>query len=554
MQTTAQQQPGTAFAPENTFDAIVIGAGFSGLYMLHRLRQQGLRVRVYEVGDNVGGVWYWNRYPGAKCDVESIYYNYTFSEELLREWTWTTRYPDQPSILRYLNHVADRFELRSDIQFNTRVDAARYDEATGRWIVQTDDGATVSARYLISGVGCLSSSNTPNFKGLDNFKGQQFHTGQWPHEPVDFSGKRVGVIGTGSSGIQAIPELAKQAGHLYVFQRTPHYSTPAGNRPYPDEYLATVRANYPQIRKAMQESWSGTGKSPAPVSALADTPEVRKEKYERAWQEGGSLVAVYADLLVNADANATAGAFLRDKIREIVKDPQVAERLAPQYMYGCKRPVLDTGYYDTYNRENVTLVDVKSGPIQEITEAGVKTVGQEYPLDVLVFATGYDAMTGALFKIDLRGRDGVTLREKWHDGGAIRTYLGVATAGFPNFFMITGPESPSVLSNMVLSIEQHVEWIDDCIRHADAAGYVAVEATPEAEANWSRHCKEVADTTLLPQGESWYTGANIPGKQRGFPIYLGGVGTFRKLCDNVSAKGYEGFSLTREAAQSTEAA
>ncbi len=531
------------------FDAIVIGAGFSGLYMLHRLREQGLRARVYEIGDNVGGVWYWNRYPGAKCDVESIYYNYTFSDELLREWTWTTRYPDQPSILQYLNHVADRFDLRGDIQFNTRVESARYDEKAARWVVRTSDGETIGTRYLISGVGCLSSSNTPNFKGLENFKGQQFHTGQWPHEPVDFRGKRVGVIGTGSSGIQAIPEISKQAGHLYVFQRTPHYSTPAGNRPYETEFLNNVRENYAEIRKAMQESWSGTGRSMKPGMALEDTEEGRREKYEAAWQEGGSLMSVYGDLLTSEEANATACAFIRDKIRETVKDPKVAELLAPQYLYGTKRPVLDTGYYETFNRNNVTLVDVKSDPLQEITEAGVKTASQEYPLDMLVFATGYDAMTGALFRIDIRGRDGVTLRQKWQDGGAIRTQLGVATSGFPNFFMITGPQSPSVLSNMVLSIEQHVEWIGDCIKHMQQTGAAAIEAQPEAEAAWAQHVQQVADTTLLPRGESWYTGANIPGKHRGFPIYLGGVGTFRKICDKVRDNGYEGFVLTPEAAR-----
>ncbi|CAG2153837.1 flavin-containing monooxygenase [Cupriavidus numazuensis] len=549
MQSSTHLGPATSFAPENSFDAVIIGAGFSGLYMLHRLREQGLRARVYEVGDDVGGVWYWNRYPGAKCDVESIYYNYTFSEALLKEWTWTTRYADQPSILRYLNHVADRFELRRDIQFRTRITAAHYDEATARWVVHADNGQTVAARYLISGAGCLSSTNTPPFSGQDQFKGPQLHTGQWPHEPVDFRGKRVGVIGTGSSGIQAIPEIAKEAGHLYVFQRTPHYSTPAGNRAHAAEFLDETRERYPQIRQHMRESSNGVAKEVRRDSALKDTEDGRAARYEQAWQDGGTLLAAYGDLLTNADANATAGEFIREKIRDTVKDPAVAELLLPRYMYGCKRPVLDSGYYETFNRDNVTLVDVKSDPIEGITAAGVKTGSREYPLDMIVFATGYDAMTGALFRIDLRGRDGISLREKWQDGAAIRTYLGVATAGFPNFFMITGPESPSVLSNMVISIEQHVEWISDCIRHAEQRGCMAVEADSQAEAEWSRHCKEVADTTLLPQGESWYTGANIPGKQRSFPIYLGGVGAFRKHCDGVSARGYEGFILTPQAAK-----
>lgn len=530
------------------FDAIVVGAGFSGLYMLHRLRQQGLKVRVFEAGGDVGGVWYWNRYPGAKCDIESVYYNYTFSDELLQEWTWTTRYPDQPSILRYLNHVADRFDLRRDIQFRTRVESAHFDEAARRWVVRTDDGATLSAQYFISGVGCLSSSNTPDFKGLESFRGDQFHTGQWPHQPVDFRGKRVGVIGTGSSGIQAIPEIAEQAEHLFVFQRTPQFSTPAANRPYDPEYVSQVKANYPEVRQAMQQSWAGTPRQMPTLGALEDTEEGRRQTLENAWHAGGWLLSTYKDVVTNADANETVCAFIREKIQGIVRDPKVAETLMPRHMYGVKRPVLDTNYFETFNRSNVSLVDVKADPIVEITPDGLRTRGREFGLDAIVFATGYDAITGALFRIDIRGRGGMTLKDKWENGAAIRTYLGLASAGFPNFFTITGPESPSVLSNMVVSIEQHVEWIADCIAHMRASGAELIEADAQAEAGWSKHCREVADTTLLPKGESWYTGANIVGKQMSFPIYLGGVGTYRGICDRIAGNGYEGFRLAPAAA------
>ncbi|GMG90533.1 cyclohexanone monooxygenase [Cupriavidus sp. TKC] len=529
-------------------DAIVVGAGFSGLYMLYRLRELGLTARGYEAGDDVGGVWYWNRYPGAKCDIESVYYNYTFSEELLQEWTWTTRYPDQPAILGYLNHVADRFDLRRDIEFRTRVVSAHYDEGARRWVVLTDRGETLVARYFISGVGCLSSSNTPGFRGLETFEGEQFHTGNWPHQPVDFRGKRVGVIGTGSSGIQAIPEIAVQAEHLYVFQRTPQFSTPAVNRRYEPEYISQIKANYGEVKRAMRESWAGTPRRLPSLSALEDSDEGRQRTYEQAWSAGGWLLSTYKDIVTNAEANETVCEFIREKIHGIVRDPEVASRLAPRHQYGVKRPVLDTNYFETFNRDNVTLVDVKADPIVAITPDGLRTRAQAYGLDTLVFATGYDAMTGALFRIDIRGRQGVTLKDKWGDGAAIRTYLGVATSGFPNFFTITGPESPSVLSNMVVSIEQHVEWISDCIAYMQARDIEVIEPDSQAEAGWSKHCKEVADTTLLPKGESWYTGANIQGKRMSFPIYLAGVGTYRTICDRVAANGYEGFTFQTAAA------
>ena len=527
------------------FDAVVVGAGFSGLYMLHRLREQGLTVRVYEAGTDVGGVWYWNRYPGARCDVESVYYNYTFSEALTQEWTWTSRYPDQPSILRYLNHVADRFHLRSDIQFNTRVKSAHYDEQGGRWLVSTEDGETVSATWFISGVGCLSSSNTPDFKGLSSFTGEHYHTGAWPHQPVDFSGKRVGVIGTGSSGIQAIPVIAGQAQHVYVFQRTPQYTTPAQNHPYDDAYIQETKANFPAIKAKLLKSWAGTNIRPAPDRVtLSDTPEERLRRYEAAWQEGGWMNTGYKDLMFSAEANETLCEFVRGKIRTLVKDPQTADKLMPSYVFGSKRPVIDTHYYATYNRDNVTLVDVKAAPIEEITPRGLRTAQAGYELDAIVFATGYDAITGPLFRIDIRGRNGVALKDKWEGGRQIRTYLGLANAGFPNFFMITGPQSPSVLTNMVLSIEQHVEWIADCIRYLRENAIGSIEATPASEADWSQHVRTVADSTLFPRGESWYNGTNIEGKTMPFPIYVGGIPAYREICTKVANSGYEGFMLT----------
>jgi cation diffusion facilitator CzcD-associated flavoprotein CzcO len=531
------------------FDAVVIGAGFSGLYMLYRLREAGFSTRVYEAADGVGGTWYWNRYPGARCDSESIYYNYTFSEELYREWTWSSRYPEQPEILKYLNFVADKFALRPDIQFETRVNSAHYDEVNKLWKISLNDGSAVSAKYFITGVGCLSASNLPKFNGLENFKGDWYHTGHWPHTKVDFTGKRVGIIGTGSSGVQAIPVIAQEAEHLTVFQRTPQYSAPARNHPYDPEYIRQAKENFKEIKKQMRES---TGGAPAEVptkSALEVSPEERIQKYEEAWRIGGQgIFTSYYDITINEAANETASQFIRSKIREIVKKPEVADKLMPSYHYGTKRPIIDTNYYETFNRDNVTLVDVKKNPIQEISETGIRTTEGEYELDALVFATGFDGMTGPLLKIDIRGKEGVSLKEKWNGGENTRTYLGVANAGFPNFFMITGPESPSVLSNMPASIEQHVEWIADCIEYMRDNNIEIIEASVEAEEAWSKHCGEVANATLFSKADSWYTGANIPGKTRRFLIYLGGVGAYRQKCTEIAANGYEGFRFEKAAA------
>jgi cation diffusion facilitator CzcD-associated flavoprotein CzcO len=527
-------------------DIVIIGAGFSGLYMLYRAREVlGLDAVVFEVADGVGGTWYWNRYPGARCDSESFYYSYSFSEELQQEWRWSSRYPAQPEILAYLEHVADRFDLRRDIRFGTRVERAVFDEDTGRWAVRTDRGDEVVATFVVSAVGCLSTANLPDLPGLDEFRGDWYHTGQWPHEGVDFAGKRVGLIGTGSTGIQAAPVIAAEAEHLYVFQRTPNYSVPARNAPMSPERDAEIKSHYSAIRDHARRSFGGFPYDPSSRSALEVSPEERTAVYENLWSQGGFrfMFGSFYDLLISAEANQTASEFIRTKIREIVHDPEVAELLCPKdHPYGSKRPPIDTDYYATFNRENVTLVDVRSDPIKRITPARVETGAAGYAVDTLVFATGFDAMTGALLGIDIRGRGGVTLRDRWAEGP--RTYLGLQVAGFPNLFTITGPQSPSVLSNMPVSIEQHVEWISDCIEYLSGSGAGTIEATDEAEDAWVRHTAEIADMTMFSKADSWYVGANIPGKTRVFMPYVGGVANYRDRCDMVASNGYEGFRIS----------
>ncbi|MCC9205892.1 flavin-containing monooxygenase [Arthrobacter sp. zg-Y769] len=528
------------------FDAMIVGAGFAGMYMLKRLRDDlGLRVRVVERGDGVGGTWYWNRYPGARCDVESLFYSYSFSPELEQEWEWTERYPTQPEILRYANHVADRFDLRADIAFSTSVDSARYDEAQECWVVSTDDGAVSTARYLITAVGCLSASRVPDFEGMDTFRGPTYHTGQWPHEGVDFTGRRVGVIGTGSSGIQSIPQIAAQAAHLTVFQRTPNFSVPAVNHPLSAAEIEQTKSEYDQLRQAARMSPSGT--NPAdPIGQVLELPEeVRTREMNQRWEYGGAgFMSAFLDTAVNPEANEVVAEYVRDRIREIVVRPEVAELLIPRdHPIGTKRICVDTDYYATYNRDNVTLISVRETPIDRITERGVVVAGELYEVDDIVFATGFDAMTGPLNAIALEGVDGVMLRDKWIAGP--RTYLGIASAGFPNLFMITAPGSPSVLSNMMVSIEQHVDWIADHIAYAREHGIIRTEAEPSAEEAWGDHVNEVANLTLYPRAASWYMGANIPGKPRVFMPYVGGVGAYRALCDEIAGDGYRGFILTR---------
>jgi cyclohexanone monooxygenase len=540
-------------AGAETCDVVVVGAGFAGMYMLHRLRGLGLSARVYEQGGDVGGTWYWNRYPGARCDVESMQYSYSFSSELQQEWEWSERYAPQPEILKYANHVADRFNLRSDIQLNTRVDQAAFDESTHRWSVTTSDGKTVTAKYVVLATGCLSNARMPDIKGLSSFKGKVYHTGHWPHESVDFTGQRVGVIGTGSSGIQSVPVIAEQASHLTVFQRTANFSIPARNAALTPKERDSFRSNYPEIRRvAREETKNGIVQELPDRGALDDGDNERRAKYETRWSRGGlTFMGVYNNLALDKAANDTAADFVRGKIAEIVKNPETAKLLQPNnHPIGSKRICIDSDYFATFNRPNVTLVDIKSNPIAEILPNAVRTGGKDYEVDALVLATGFDAMTGSVARIDIRGRNGQTLNRKWAEGP--RTYLGVMSEGFPNLFIITGPGSPSVLSNMIVSIEQHVDWIADCIAYMQSRDLVSMEAKKDAEDSWVAHVNEVAHGTLYPQANSWYMGANIPGKPQIFMPYIGGVGAYRQICNDVAAKGYEGFTMT--AAQRARAA
>ncbi len=525
------------------FDAIIVGAGVGGLYAIYRLRKLGFKVRAFEAGGDVGGTWYWNRYPGCRCDVESMEYSYSFSDELQQEWHWPERYGTQPEILRYISHVADRFDLRRDIAFNTRVKQALFDSRTNTWTVTTDKGRAATARFCIMATGNLSTPRTPNYPGLESFKGKWYHTGLWPHEGVDFNGLRVGVIGTGSSGVQSIPIIARQAKHLYVFQRTANFSLPARNAPMDAARERVHKAQYSERRRAAFDTPFGIAGYPPPVkSALEATEEERRCLYEAKWAEGGSISFLYSftDLLVNKESNDTASAFVHQQIRATVKDPKTAELLCPNdHPIGTKRLILDTDYYETYNRDNVTLVDIRRKPIIEITPTGLRTQDADYELDAIVFATGFDAMTGAMKEIDIRTDTGASIREKWEHGP--RTYLGIMMAGFPNLFMITGPQSPGVKSQMILACEQHVDWIADCLRYLRDHGFARIEAEQEAEDAWVRHNNEVADRTLYPLANSWYVGANIPGKPRVFMPYVGGITAYKKKCDEVAARGYEGF-------------
>jgi cyclohexanone monooxygenase len=531
-------------AHADCYDVVVVGAGFAGMYMLHRLRGQGLSVQVYEQGGDVGGTWYWNRYPGARCDVESMQYSYSFSDELQQQWNWSERYAPQPEILKYANHVADRFKLRDDIQLNTRVDKAVFDERANSWSVTTSDGKTVTAKYVVLATGCLSNARMPDIKGLAGFKGKVYHTGHWPHQPVDFTGQRVGVIGTGSSAIQSVPVIAAQASHLTVFQRTANFSIPARNAPLSEEERNSFRSNYPEFRRiAREETKNGIVQELPDRGALDDGDNERRAKYETRWTRGGlTFMGVYNNLALDKAANDTAVSFVRSKIAEIVKDPNTATLLQPNnHPIGSKRICVDTEYYATFNRANVALVDIKSNPIEEILPNAVRTGGKDYAVDALVLATGFDAMTGSVAKIDIVGRDGQTLNRKWAEGP--KTYLGLMSAGFPNLFIITGPGSPSVLSNMMVSIEQHVDWIADCLGWMRGRGLDVMEAKKDAEDNWVAHVNEVAHGTLYPQANSWYMGANIPGKPQIFMPYIGGVGVYRQICNDVAAKGYEGFAM-----------
>jgi cyclohexanone monooxygenase len=526
-------------------DAIVVGAGFAGLYSLYKLRQMGLRVQVLEAGSDIGGTWFWNRYPGARCDVESLEYSYSFSDELQQEWTWPERFAAQPDILRYINHVADRFALRPFVQTDTRVVSAVFNKEAGLWTVETAKGGVFIAPFCIMATGNLSLPRVPDLPGLETFKGNWYHSGLWPKDGVDFSGRRVGVIGTGSSGIQMIPVIAEQAAHLHVFQRTANFSVPAVNRPLTPQADRSHKERYAHWRNQAKQTPFGISGHPPPTKSALEVPhEERVRDYETKWGTGGNISFLYAynDLLINAESNETASEFVRNKIRSIVRDPKVAALLAPNdHPIGTKRLCLDIGYFETFNRENVTLVDIKSDPIVSLTPAGLRTAAREYELDDIAFATGFDAITGALLDIDIRVEGGPTLRDKWADGP--RTYLGLMTAGFPNLFIITGPQSPSVKSNMIASIEQHVDWIADCLRYLGDRGIACIEPDKDAESDWVTHVGQVADATLYPRANSWYVGANIPGKPRVFTPYVAGLDKYRKICDEVAADAYRGFKL-----------
>ncbi|TFV87230.1 NAD(P)/FAD-dependent oxidoreductase [Blastococcus sp. CT_GayMR16] len=527
-----------------SIDAVVVGAGFAGVYALYRLRKLGFTVQVFEAGSDIGGTWFHNRYPGARCDIESLDYSYSFDDDLQQEWHWTERYASQPELLRYINHVAERHDLRRDIRTDSRVTSATWDEDAARWLVRTDDGDAVSARFCVLATGVLSVAQVPQIDGLDTFQGEWFHTGDWPNEGVDVSGKRVAVIGTGSSGTQLIPIVAEQAAHLTVFQRTPNFCMPAQNHDMIDEVEREWKAEYPQRRAFARESGFGHNQLSNPKKAKEVSAEERRAEFELRWQLGGLyMMRAFSDILVDPVANEECAEFVRGKIRETVQDPEVAEKLSPRgFYFGTKRLCSGTGYYETFNRENVTLVDVRTAPIERITPTGLATTEAEYDVDVIVFATGFDAMTGSMLKIDIQGAGGEFLREKWAHGP--RSYLGVAPAGFPNLFIVAGPGSPSVFSNMVNSIEQHVEWIAALLEQVTLRGLQRVEATPEAEQQWIEHVNEVAERTLYPRSpNSWFFGANTPGKPRVFMPYVGGVGTYRQKADDVAAKDYEGFVL-----------
>lgn len=528
------------------FDVIVVGAGFAGLYALYSLRKVGFSTIVLEAGQDVGGTWYWNRYPGARCDVESMSYSYSFDEDLQQDWRWSKRYAEQPEILAYAEHVAERFDLRRDIAFETRVTSARFDENAGLWRIDTEAGETFRARFCIMATGSLSTPKLPEIDGIEVFAGECHHTGAWPHEPVDFSGKRVGLIGTGATGTQAAPVIARNAEHLTVFQRTANFSVPAWNRDLSDEEVSEWKANYAFWRHKERSTHTGFHNEGGHPRASKLSAEERQATLEAGWHQGGLLMwNVFSDLMTDKEANEVTAEFIRAKIRETVKDHQTAELLCPHtHPVGSKRLCVDSGYYETFNRDNVSLVDISSEPIERFTEAGLIQGGREHRLDTMVFATGFDAMTGTLLRIDVRGKDGLALADKWRDGP--QSLLGLAISGFPNLFTITGPGSPSVLSHVLMAIEQHVDWIVECLCHMRQQGFAQIEATGQAEDDWGAHVQEVADGTFFREANSWYMGANVPGKPRVFMPYTGGAHKYREHCDEVAASGYRGFALHKE--------
>jgi cyclohexanone monooxygenase len=535
---------------DREIDVIVIGAGFAGLYALHRLRQGGLSVKVLEAGPDIGGTWYWNRYPGARCDIESYQYSFSFSEEIQQEWEWSQNYAPQSEILSYINFVADRLKLRPDVELNSRVVEAVFDDRSHLWAVVTESGGRFRAPYCVMATGCLSIPLEPSLPGLSRFTGDVYRTFNWPKEGVSLAGRRIGLVGTGSTGIQATPQLAAQAAHLTVFQRTPNYSIPANNRAITPEYAAGWKARYRQLRLDARKTRNNTLNNAGAHAGSSLTREEREREFEARWTAAGSsggigFMYTFTDMLTNLEVNAHASEFVRRKISEIVRDPVTADKLTPKtYGIGGKRICVDTDYFKTFNRENVTLVDLKTEPITTITEHGIQTNGRAYPLDVIVLAIGFDAMTGALLRIDIRGRGGARLRDLW--AGGPKTYIGMMVADIPNMFLITGPGSPSVFTNMVTSIEQHVDWIAECIAYARANGYVEIEATNDAQESWVADVIAVANRTIMPGSNSWYVGANVPGKPRVFMPYLGGAAHYTEICQGIARNNYEGCRFYRE--------
>jgi cation diffusion facilitator CzcD-associated flavoprotein CzcO len=539
---------------EGDYDAVVIGAGFAGLYMVYRLREAGFRVLGVEAGHGVGGTWYWNRYPGARCDSESMYYSFSFLPDFEQEWPLAERYPTQPVILRYLQTVADRLDLTKDFAFGAKVDSVRYADADGRWTVRAADRLAVTARYVITATGALSAAARPRFDGADDFDGEQYATSNWPHEPVQLAGKRVGLIGTGSTGVQVLPQLARQALSVTVFQRTAQFVTPARQGQLDPRMVELWKANYQEIRRRTKFTAGGIP-IPSPLrSAQELSAAERAAVCEEAWRRGGIwfLDGTFSDAVTSLDANAIVADFVRSKIEQIIDDPVVAEKLKPRtHAWGTKRVPIGSDYYETYNRPSVSLVDLRADPIERITLAGIRTRLAEHPLDVIVYATGFDALTGSIERLNITGREGERLQEAW--AGGPRTYLGLMVPRFPNLFTITGPGSPGVVTNVPVAIEQHVEWIADLLSYLRAEGQDTIEATPEAAAEWTAHVQEVAAATLYPTADSWYMGANIPGKPRVFLPYIGGLGAYRHRCDQIAAGGYPGFQAGMSARTGLEA-
>lgn len=534
----------------DVYDAIVIGAGFSGLYALHRLRELGFRVRACEKAENVGGTWYYNRYPGARCDIESIESSYSFSEEIQQEWVWTETMPAQPEIEAYLNFVADRLDLRRDIRFHTEVVAMRFDEDDARWSVRTAAGKTFVAPFVVAAAGILSVPLEPDIPGISSFQGLSLFTSRWPKQDVDLAGKRIGVIGTGSTGVQLIPVVAREAGHLTVFQRSPAYTLPWEVRPFDDGELDELKANYAEIREAQRNHMVGAARLSA-FSVMFDMmakPPIKtatREDQLRAIEEHGVIGALsWGDVFFDIEANRMATELYGEVIARIVRDPATAAALVPSHPFGCKRPIIDQGYYETFNRDNVTLVDLRAEPIRTVDATGISTGRRHYDLDVIVYATGFDAMTGALTRIDVRGRDGAALRDVWADQGPV-SYLGLQVAGFPNLFLVQGPGSPSAATNFIAAMEQHVEWISDCLAHLRVNGHRSIEATATAQQDWVEHAASLVAGTVLvhPRCNSWYNGANVPGKKRMYMGYTGGIPEYRRRCDEIAAAGYKGFIL-----------